>query len=85
MQIEIESLAFGGAGIAKKDGKVFFVIGGLPKDVLEINIIKDKGSYAEAVIANIIEPSPDRIEPNCPVFKLCGGCQLQNLNLSSTT
>ncbi len=79
MQIEIESLAFGGAGIAKKDGKVFFVIGGLPKDVLEINIIKDKGSYAEAVIANIIEPSPDRIEPNCPVFKLCGGCQLQNL------
>ena len=79
MQIEIERLAFGGAGIAKKDGKVFFVIGGLPKDVLEINIIKDKGSYAEAVIANIIEPSPDRIEPNCPVFKLCGGCQLQNL------
>lgn len=79
MQIEIESLAFGGAGIAKKDGKVFFVIGGLPKDTLEINIIKDKGSYAEAVIANIIEPSPDRIEPNCPVFKLCGGCQLQNL------
>jgi len=79
LQIEIERLAFGGAGIAKKDGKVFFVIGGLPKDVLEINIIKDKGSYAEAVIANIIEPSPDRIEPNCPVFKLCGGCQLQNL------
>ena len=79
MQIEIERLAFGGAGIAKKDGKVFFVIGGLPKDTLEINIIKDKGSYAEAVIANIIEPSPDRIEPNCPVFKLCGGCQLQNL------
>ncbi|GJM16479.1 MAG: putative RNA methyltransferase [Thermodesulfobacteriota bacterium] len=79
MQIEIESLAFGGAGIAKKDGKVFFVIGGLPKDVLEINIIKDKGSYAQAVIANIIEPSPDRIEPSCPVFKLCGGCQLQNL------
>lgn len=80
MQIEIERIAFGGAGIAKKDGKVFFVRGGLPKDVLEINIIKDKGNYAEAVIAEIIKPSPDRIETPCPVFDLCGGCQLQNLN-----
>ncbi len=80
MQIEIESLAFGGSGIAKEDGKVFFVRGGLPKDVLEIKIIKDKGKYAEAIISKIIEPSPDRIEPSCPVFNLCGGCQLQNLS-----
>ncbi len=77
MQIEIDRIAFGGAGIAKKDGKVFFVKGGLPKDVLEINIIKDKGNYAEAVIASIINPSPDRVKPKCPVFTLCGGCQLQ--------
>jgi len=80
LQIEIESLAFGGAGIAKQDGKVFFVRDGLPKDVLEIKIIKDKGSYAEAVISKIVEPSPDRIKPYCPVFNLCGGCQLQNLS-----
>ena len=80
MQIEIDSIAFGGAGIAKKDGKVFFVRGGLPKDVVEINIIKDKGKYAEAVISEIITPSPDRITPKCPVFDTCGGCQLQNLN-----
>lgn len=80
MQIEIESLAFGGAGIAKKDGKVFFVREGLPKDLVEIKIIKDKKNYAEAVISKIIEPSPDRVEPNCPVFKLCGGCQLQSLS-----
>jgi len=80
LQITIESLAFGGAGIAREDGKVFFVRDGLPKDVLEIKIIKDKGSYAEAVISKIIEPSPDRIEPYCPVFTLCGGCQLQNLS-----
>jgi len=80
LQIEIDRIAFGGSGIAKKDGKVFFVKGGLPKDVLEVNIIKDKGSYAEAVIAKIIEPSPDRVKPKCPVFDLCGGCQLQNLS-----
>ena len=80
MQIEIESLAFGGAGLARKDGKVFFVQGGLPKDILEINVIKDKGKYAEAVISEIIKPSPDRIEPRCQVFDKCGGCQIQNLN-----
>ena len=80
MQVEIEAVAFGGSGIAKKDGKVFFVREGLPGDVLEIKIIKDKGSYAEAVISDIVDPSPDRIEPICPVFDMCGGCQLQNLN-----
>ncbi|MEM7008091.1 MAG: 23S rRNA (uracil(1939)-C(5))-methyltransferase RlmD [Thermodesulfobacteriota bacterium] len=80
MQIEIQGIAFGGAGLAKKDGKVFFVRGGLPNDVVEINVIKDKGSYAEAVISEIITPSPDRIEPKCEVFDLCGGCQLQNLS-----
>ena len=80
MQIKIERIAFGGSGIAKKDGKVFFVREGLPGDVVEISIIKDKGNYSEAVIANIIEPSPDRVQPDCPVFNLCGGCQLQNLN-----
>lgn len=80
MQIEIENIAFGGSGLGKDDGKVFFVRGGLPKDILEIKIIKDKGKYAEAVISKIIKPSPDRIEPLCPVFNLCGGCQLQNLN-----
>lgn len=83
MQVEIENLAFGGAGIAKKDGKVFFVRDGLPQDVLEIKIIKDKGRYAEAVIGSIVEPSPDRIKPECPVFTKCGGCQLQNLNYTA--
>ncbi len=80
MQVEIDSIAFGGTGIARKDGKVFFVHGGLPSDVLEVNVIKDKGSYAEAVITEIIKPSPDRIAPRCQVFDTCGGCQLQNLS-----
>ncbi|NIS74694.1 MAG: TRAM domain-containing protein, partial [Deltaproteobacteria bacterium] len=80
MRVEIERLAFGGKGIARQDGKVLFVKGGLPRDILDVKIIKDKGSYAEAVIHEIITPSPDRVEPPCPVFGLCGGCQLQNLS-----
>lgn len=79
MRVKIESLAFGGAGIAKKEGKVFFVTGGLPNDVLDIKIIKDRGSFAEAIINEIIEPSAQRVEARCPVFEKCGGCQLQNM------
>ena len=79
MKVKIESLAAGGAGIARNDGKVYFVTGGLPEDVLEIKVVKDKGSFAEAVVKEIIEPSPDRVDAGCPVFDLCGGCQLQNL------
>lgn len=80
--MEIERIAFGGKGIARQDGKVVFVRGGVPGDVLDIKIIKDKGSYAEAVIEKIAAPSEDRIEPPCPVFHLCGGCQSQNIKYS---
>ncbi len=80
MQVKIESLSSSGAGIAKIDGKVYFVTGGLPDDLLEIKIVKDKGSFAEAVISEVVEPSAKRVEAPCPVFNQCGGCQLQTLN-----
>lgn len=80
MRVEIERLAFGGSGIARKDGKVYFVKGGLPHDILEIKVTSDKGKFAEAVIESIVEPSGERVEPPCRVFHICGGCQLQNLS-----
>lgn len=83
MRVEIERLAFGGSGVARKDGKVYFVKGGLPRDVVDIHVIKDRGSFAEAVIERIAEPSPERVEPPCPVFYACGGCQLQNLGYAA--
>lgn len=83
MQVKIESLAAGGAGIARVDGKVYFVTGGLPEDVLEIKVVKDKGKFAEAVISAIIEPSANRVEALCPVFDRCGGCELQTLAYES--
>jgi len=79
LQVEIESIAFGGSGVAREGGKVIFVKGGVPRDVLDVRIIKDKGSYAEAIIESVITPSPERTEPSCEVFGTCGGCQLQNL------
>lgn len=85
MQVEIESIAFGGSGVAREEGKVIFVKGGVPRDVLDVRIIKDKGSYAEAVIESVITPSPERAEPVCEVFGICGGCQLQNMGYEAQT
>ena len=80
MRVRIESLASGGAGIARDEGKVYFVIGGVPGDVAEIKITKDKGRFAEAIVMDVIQPSSDRVEPECPVFERCGGCELQNMS-----
>ncbi|HXG30111.1 MAG TPA: class I SAM-dependent RNA methyltransferase [Thermodesulfobacteriota bacterium] len=83
MRIEIEGLAFGGAGIGRVRGKVVFVRGGLPGDTLRVRITREKERYAEAEIEEVISPSPERTEPRCPVFGICGGCQWQHLNYHS--
>lgn len=79
MQVEIEKLTFGGAGIGRTNGKVIFVKGGLPGEVLEVRITKDKGRYAEASIEEVLRTSPERTQALCPVFGECGGCQFQHL------
>ena len=83
MKIEIEKLIYGGAGIGHADGKAIFVKKSVPDDLLEINITKDKNNFAEGVIKEIIKPSPDRIEPKCPHFARCGGCDHQNISLEN--
>jgi 23S rRNA (uracil1939-C5)-methyltransferase len=77
--LEIESLAFGGRGIARIDGLTVFVDGALPGDSVRARIIRKKRRYAEARLTGVVRPSPDRTEPPCRYFGYCGGCTLQNL------
>ncbi len=83
MHIQIEKLTFGGAGIGKVEGKVIFVRGGIPGEILKVKITKEKGRYAEAGIEEILRPSSERTPPRCPVFGRCGGCQWQHITYSS--
>lgn len=62
------------------EGKKVFVHFSAPGDVLEVEIVKDHGSYAEACLLEIVELSPSRVEPPCPVFGQCGGCQWQHID-----
>lgn len=77
--VRIEDIAYGGKGIARIDGFVIFVSGGIPGDVVSCLIIKKNKAYADARIVDFLEKSPFRIEPLCPYFDFCGGCQWQNI------
>jgi 23S rRNA (uracil1939-C5)-methyltransferase len=63
LELAVDSLAFGGAGVARRDGYVVFVQGGMPGDRVRAEVQKAKRAYAEARAIEILKPSPDRIEP----------------------
>jgi len=63
MKLHIEKLVHGGQGLARREGKVYFVWNALPGEEVEVQILKNKTDYVEAVAIDIITPSPERIEP----------------------
>ncbi len=84
--LHIDSLAHGGAAVGRAaDGRVIFVRGGCPGDVVDAEIACDKGTFVEADIVRIVEPSEDRRVPPCPYFGTCGGCQWQHVSYAAQT
>ena len=80
VELQIDSLAFGGNGVARLDGFVVFVRGGLPGDRVRARATKVKKGYAEAIRTELLAPGPDRVEPVCAHFPACGGCRFQDLS-----
>lgn len=78
LRVTIEDLAYGGKGVARHEGKVVFVDGGLPGDTVDACLTKIHGSYCESHVKELISPSPRRIQPLCEHFGTCGGCKWQN-------
>ena len=79
LELRIESLAFGGNGVARLEGFVLFVRRGLPGDLVRARVTKVKRSHAEAETIELLEPGPSRVEAPCPYFGTCGGCRFQDL------
>lgn len=84
VELEIQSIAFGGAGLAKyeglggeRGGLAVFVHGTMPGDKVRAAFTKIKNNFAEASLVELVKPSADRVEARCPYFGVCGGCQLQ--------
>jgi 23S rRNA (uracil1939-C5)-methyltransferase len=80
IQLRIERIVPRGYGIAFADGLTFFVALAAPGDLVEAQVVEVKGKTAFAEIESVIEPGRDRIEPPCPYFGTCGGCDFQQLN-----
>src|SRR5881275_1693405 len=79
LELEIESLAYGGNGVARLNGFVVFVRRGLPGDRVRARITKVKRSHAEALATEVIAPGPQRVEAPCAHYPACGGCRFQDL------
>lgn len=74
--LKAETPAYGGFVIAR-DGKVIFIRGAVPGELVEVVIEEKKRDYSTGSVRHILEASPSRREPPCRVFGICGGCQLQ--------
>lgn len=77
--VDIERLLPGGLGLAHEEGKTIFVSLAAPGDRLRVTIDREQGNVWFASIKEIVTPSPVRIEPPCPYFGRCGGCDFQQL------
>ena len=80
VEITIEDIGVNGEGIGKVDGYALFVKDAVIGDRIEAKITKAKKNYAYARMMKILEPSPNRVAPKCPVARQCGGCQIQELS-----
>jgi 23S rRNA (uracil1939-C5)-methyltransferase len=79
LEVEIERILPGGYGLAHAEGKTVFVALAAPGDRLRVRVDRQQGNVLFASIEEILVASPDRIEPPCPYFGRCGGCDFQQL------
>jgi 23S rRNA (uracil1939-C5)-methyltransferase len=80
LDVRIERVLPGGVGLAHAEGQTLFVSLAAPGDLARVRVESTKGRVAFASIAEVLEPSPARVEPPCPYFGRCGGCDFQQLS-----
>jgi 23S rRNA (uracil1939-C5)-methyltransferase len=83
LEVEIERLLPGGVGLAHAEELTLFVSLAAPGDVVRVAIDRIQGKIGFASILEILKPSPLRIEPPCPYFGRCGGCDFQQIAYES--
>ncbi len=80
LDVRIDNLTNEGAGVARVDGWVVFVPFTLPGELVRCSVFRNHKNFSEADLVEVLEPSPQRVDPRCPLFGQCGGCQYQHLN-----
>lgn len=80
IELKIEDMGVDGGGIGKYEGMTFFVKDAVIGDTIRAGITKLKKNYGYARVQEILEPSPYRVQPECPLYARCGGCQIQAMD-----
>lgn len=80
LNIITDKMVFGGDCIAKIDGKTVFIPYAIPGEKLEVEIVEERRDYSTARIVSILEPSSHRVQPFCPLYGKCGGCNMQHID-----
>lgn len=80
LEVDVQDLAFGGAGVARHDGFVVFARDTAPGDRARVRIRKARRRFAEADLEAVLAPGPSRVEVPCPYVPRCGGCRLQHVD-----
>lgn len=79
LDLEIADVAYGGAGLARHEGRVVFVPFTIPGEKVRARLGKVTRSWMQARVVKILSASPDRLAPPCPLFTRCGGCAYQHI------
>jgi 23S rRNA (uracil1939-C5)-methyltransferase len=83
LELHIDSLAYGGNGVARLDGFVVFVRRGLPGDTVRARVTKVQRRHAEAIATDVVERGPVRVDAPCAHYPACGGCRFQDLDYAA--
>src|SRR5438128_4569273 len=79
LELTVDSLAYGGNGVARLNGFVVFVRRGLPGDTVRARVTKVQRRHAEALVTEVLKPGPQRVDAPCAHYPACGGCRFQDL------
>jgi 23S rRNA (uracil1939-C5)-methyltransferase len=78
-EVDIDRLGHDGRGVAQLEGKTLFVAGALAGERVTARLVEDHSRFTEARVDQILRAAPERVEPPCPHYTNCGGCQLQHM------
>jgi tRNA/tmRNA/rRNA uracil-C5-methylase (TrmA/RlmC/RlmD family) len=78
IELEVATLTNMAQGLGRVDGWVVMVPYALPGELVRVRIYRNDKNFSEGDLVEVLRPSPDRVEPRCPLFGSCGGCQYQN-------
>jgi 23S rRNA (uracil1939-C5)-methyltransferase len=80
MQVRIDGITHKGEGVGRINGKATFIPLAIPGETIEMEIIQERSKFIRGRLKQVLEPSPDRVEPECPHFPTCGGCHFQHVS-----